>query len=58
MLQFIIMTLSFTVGYLLAIFIMVAIMMNKKVMKAYLKWCNKMTKIMVDEAFDENEEES
>lgn len=56
MLEFIMLTLSFTVAILLSTVIMIAIIMNKKVMKAYMKWCNKMSATIVNEMFDEEEE--
>ena len=58
MLEFIILTLSFTVAILLSTVIMIAIVMNKKVMKAYMKWVNKMSAEIVNEMFDNEEEES
>lgn len=57
MMEFIIMTLSFTVGMLLASVIAFVVMFNKKVMYWYLKRVNKMVKDfendMIDELFDE-----
>lgn len=56
MMEFVLMTLSFTVAILLATVIMIAIVMNKKVMKAYMKWVNKMSREIVDEMFDDSDE--
>ena len=55
MMEFVLMVLSFVVAILLSSSIMIAIMMNKKVIKAYMKWVNKMASEIVDEMFGDSE---
>lgn len=54
--EFVLMTLSFTVGILLASGIVMAIIMQPKVMRAYMKWCVKQAKVMEDLMFENDEE--
>lgn len=54
MMDFIIMTLSFTVAILLASGIALAAMCSKKVMKWYMKKVNKMTMDLLEESLDTN----
>lgn len=49
MLNFILMTLSFTVAIMLAAVIGCVIISQPPVMKMYLKWVNKTTKKMLDD---------
>ena len=56
MMEFIIMTLSFTVAILLASGLCVAIMLNSKVLGWYMKKVNKVTSKMINESFDSDEE--
>ena len=59
MMEFIIMTLSFTVAILLASGIACAIMCNKKVLKWYMKKVNKLSMDLFEEiASDEEDKES
>ena len=53
--MFVMMALSVAVGTLLATGVAVFIMMQPKVMKAYMKWVQKATNEIVDEMFDEEE---
>lgn len=55
--EFIMMTLSITVGILLASVLAFMLMFNKKVLKWYMKKVNNISKQLVDEMFDENEDE-
>ena len=57
MMEFVIMTLSFTVAILLASVLGVLIMMSKPVMKWYMKRVNKLTNVLLSESFvDETED--
>jgi type IV secretory pathway component VirB8 len=56
MMEFVIMTLSFTVAILLASVLSVAIMLNSKVLSWYMKKVNKVTNKMFDESFAADEE--
>lgn len=56
MMEFIIMTLSFTVAIMLASVLCVAIMLNSKVLGWYMKKVNKVTAKMINESFDSDEE--
>ena len=56
MMEFIIMTLSFTVAIMLASVLCVAIMLNSKVLGWYMKKVNKVTSKMINESFDSDEE--
>ena len=51
MMDFIVMTLSFTTAMLLASALVFVLMLNKKVMKWYVKYVNKMTVEIADELF-------
>ena len=57
MLNFIMMVVAVAMGTLLASIIGVVVLCNKKVMKAYLKWVNKMTMEITDELFDNQKED-
>lgn len=54
MMEFVIMTLSFTVGILLASGLALLIMLNPKVMKGYMKYMFKMMNNM-DQIFEEEQ---
>mgnify|MGYP003294987423 CR=1 FL=1 len=54
MMDFVLMTLSFAVAILLASFVACVIMLNKKVMKAYLKYVNKMVNEVSAAMFEED----
>ncbi len=56
MMEFIIMTLSFTVAIMLASVLSVAIMLNSKVLGWYMKKVNKITNKIINESFDSDEE--
>lgn len=56
MMEFIIMTLSFTVAIVLASVLGVVIMLNPKVLNWYMKKVNKMTEKMFNESFAADEE--
>ena len=58
MMEFIIMTLSFTCAILLAGVIGCVILMQPKVMKWYMNWAMKISEDCVDAMFDEKDEES
>ena len=55
MMDFVIMTLSFTMGILLSTFVVCVIVLQPKVMKAYVKRVNKVTNLIVDELEEEYE---
>lgn len=56
MMEFIIMTLSFTVAIMLASVLSIAIMLNSKVLNWYMKKVNEITNKLINESFDSNEE--
>lgn len=56
MMEFIIMTLSFTVAIMLASVLSVAITLNSKVLGWYMKKVNKITNKIINESFDSDEE--
>ena len=56
MMEFIIITLSFTVDSMLASVLSVAIMLNSKVLGWCMKKVNKLTTKMINESFDSDEE--
>ena len=56
MMEFVLMTLSFALGILLASGIVMVIIMQPKVMKAYMKWVFKQTKEIENLMFEEDEE--
>lgn len=59
MMNFITMTLAVMLGTLLAYGLIVALVLNKKVMKAYTKWATKLSMEIQEEAlksFEEKEE--
>lgn len=53
MMDFIMMTLSFTVAILLASGLTVVMMLNKKVMKGYMKYVTKLSAEIADELAEE-----
>ena len=53
MMDFVLMTLSFTVAILLASVISVFVVLNTKVMKWYVKKTKKVTMELFDESFDD-----
>lgn len=57
MMEFIMMTLSFTVAMLLASFIALVCVMNKKVLGWYMKKVNKITMDLFEEIASDNSEE-
>ena len=57
MMEFVLMTLAFTVGILLASAIAVFVMLQPVVMKAYMKKVTKLTNEIVTELVEENETE-
>lgn len=57
MMDFIVMTLSFTVAILLATVIVVVAVMNKPVMKWYMKKVNKLTMVVLEDTLAASEEE-
>lgn len=56
MMEFIMMTLAIMVGILLASGLTLAVVLNKKVMRAYLKWTLKLSKEITDELLESLEE--
>ena len=57
MMEFVILTLSFTVAILLASVLGVVIMLNPKVVKWYMKKVNDVTMLLFDESFAADKEE-
>ena len=57
MMEFIMMTLAIMVGILLASGLTLAVMLNKKVMRAYTKWMMKLTKEFREELFEDLEKD-
>lgn len=55
MMEFVLMTISFTVAILLASVLGVLFMMTKPVMKWYMKRVNKMTEVLLSESFKDEE---
>ena len=55
MMNFIIMTASFTVAILLATVIAFAVLLQPKVLKMYMKYVSKLSEQMVEEMFNEKE---
>ena len=53
MMEFVLMTISFTVALLLAGFIACVIMLSPKVMKWYAKYIQKITMSMIDDTMKE-----
>ena len=56
MMEFVLMTLSFTLAILLASGIMMAIITRPKVMRAYMKWVVKQSKLIDDLIYEDDEE--
>ena len=57
MMNFVIMTLAIMVGTLLATGLTLAVMLNKRVIKAYTKWVMKLTKEFREELFEDLEKD-
>ena len=57
MMNFVIMALAIMVGTLLATGLTLAVMLNKRVIKAYTKWVMKLTKEFREELFEDLEKD-
>lgn len=57
MMNFIMLTLCITVAILLASFIACLLMLNKPVMKWYMRYVTKLSEELVEEAFNDQEAE-